>query len=128
MPEAELARRVDVSRRTHSLLDKTDRPDDNSVQEPIEGETSLTRIGVLPTAVSVSENLVDEDGVGVHRRITSTRRMRVPETKQAIGAPYPPTLAPDPIALLDDRRARTSAQFPTPSSRRQRRRRSQTTT
>jgi hypothetical protein len=32
MPEAELARRVDVSRRAHSLLDKTDRLDDKSVQ------------------------------------------------------------------------------------------------
>jgi hypothetical protein len=38
MPEAELARRVDVSRRADCLLDKTHRLDDKSVREPIEGE------------------------------------------------------------------------------------------
>jgi hypothetical protein len=70
MPEAELARRVDVSRRTHSLLDKTDRPDDNSVQEPIEGEINYVLDPDRRFADGCQRlgNLVDEDGVGVHRR------------------------------------------------------------
>jgi hypothetical protein len=70
MPEPELARRVDVSRRAHALLDEPDRLDDKSVQEPVDGEANhiLDPDRGFADCCQRLGNLFDEDRVGVDRR------------------------------------------------------------